>query len=168
MFFFWFSNIIFSLWDPTQRKHQFPILLAPTRKRLQPLRFYQHQMEEAPIDPGGYRWQPTYSTGSKTIISASQFFHDFSGLKLPGPFWGPKLLYSSERPFQLSLKWLKRRPYAKVMLLAQSLLNMGIPWHIRVRRSQMQSTNIAPMIRRCITLYKPIDNGSIKFLERRQ
>ena len=44
---------------------------------------------------------------------------------------------------------------------------MGILWHIIVRHSQMQSTNIPPMIRRCIPFYNPTNNGSITFLERR-
>ena len=42
------------------------------------------------VDPGGYRWPPTYSTGSKTVISVWQFFHDFLGHKLPRPFCGTK------------------------------------------------------------------------------
>ena len=41
-------------------------------------------------DPGGYWWPPTYSTGSKTVISVWQFFHNFSGPKLLGPFLGTK------------------------------------------------------------------------------
>ena len=47
------------------------------------------------------------------------------------------------------------------------LTQMVIPWHIIVRCSQMQSKNIPPMIRRCIPLYKPADNGSITFSIRR-
>ena len=45
MFFFYSIIITFDLWSPTEWKHQFLDLLAPTWKRLQPLRFYQHQME---------------------------------------------------------------------------------------------------------------------------
>ena len=49
------------------------------------------------------------------------------------------------------------------MLLVQSSLNMDIPWHIIVRHTQSQCTNIPHMIRECIPLYKPIENGSITF-----
>jgi hypothetical protein len=38
------------------------------------------------IDPGGYRWPPTYSMGSKNSFPSWQFFDSFSGSKLSGPF----------------------------------------------------------------------------------
>lgn len=88
------------------------------------------------IDPGGYRWPPTYATSSKTIISVWQFFTIFRVLNFRGHFealndifWlrnGPSnnlrlshgpifVLYSSARPFQRSLERPKQRSYAKVM-----------------------------------------------------
>jgi hypothetical protein len=37
-------------------------------------------------DPGGNRWPPTYSTGSKQGFPPWQFFYNFLGPKLLGPF----------------------------------------------------------------------------------
>jgi hypothetical protein len=38
------------------------------------------------IDPGGYRFPPTYSNWLKTIGWKFTIFSSFSGPKLPGPF----------------------------------------------------------------------------------
>ena len=97
-------------------------------------------------DPSGYRWPPTIPLAQNSYFRLAVFFFwQFSGPKLSGSFWGPKWhfflhrlasraiesfsilsLYSSARPFQRSLKWPKRRLYAKVMPPGSRVTNLPL------------------------------------------